>query len=155
MHRLTMLVLLVVCVLAMTSLLVAQSKDGSDAHSKPSSTAASEEEVQQLRSEVEAQRQTIEELKARVQRMADANAQPTGVRPADAGSQATNGTRLMNTALVEPVESAFLKLARRTSNVSGSLFQRHAPWGVTVGESAQSARTIAPGCAPKLVSIQS
>jgi len=89
----------------MTSLLVAQSKDGSDAHSKPSSAAASEEEVQQLRSEVEAQRQTIEELKARVQRLADANAQPTGVRPADAGSQATNGPRLMNTALVEPVES--------------------------------------------------
>jgi phosphate-selective porin len=60
-----------------------------------SSSSASKEEVEQLRQEVAAQRQTIEELKAMVQQLVQAKGQAPG---ADA--------QMVNAALVQPAEQA-------------------------------------------------
>jgi len=85
------------------------------------SVAATEEEVSQLRSEVAAQRQTIEELKVLVEKLAAGRTRATGnetvkIRPvADASPEniaqpvdapGEGGARLMNAVLVEPVQAA-------------------------------------------------
>src|ERR1017187_9972016 len=56
------------------SLSHAQSSQPADKTAAPVYTAASKEEVSQLRGEVAAQRQTIEELKALVQKLAEGQA---------------------------------------------------------------------------------
>lgn len=105
MHRFTMPYLLVVFLLALTPLLLGQSatEDGS----KSGTASASEAEVQQLRGEIAAQRQTIEELKAMVQKLADASRRQddsTRILPA---STASNGTlRLTNAVLEQPIGEA-------------------------------------------------
>src|SRR5215471_11066304 len=62
-------------VMAPLSAANAQSKENADQASSSGSGSASKEEVDQLRKEVAAQRQTIEELKAMVQQLADAKTQ--------------------------------------------------------------------------------
>jgi phosphate-selective porin OprO and OprP len=59
--------------------------------------SATKDEVEQLRSEVAAQRKTIEELKAMVQQLAEKSAQTV---PAETQGQAASEPRLMNAALV-------------------------------------------------------
>jgi len=92
---------------------------------------ATKEEVNQLRSEVAAQRKTIEELKAMVQQLVEAKAQPTdgnsaGVKPvAEIGSPGTSvqpasgtgtdGVHLVNTVLIQPepsIEAAMINQAK-------------------------------------------
>src|SRR5579864_5652339 len=92
---------------------------------------ATKEEVNQLRSEVAAQRKTIEELKAMVQQLVEGKAQAAGgnsatVKPvAETGSLApsvqpvngsgTDGVRLVNTVLVQPdpgIEAAMINQAK-------------------------------------------
>jgi phosphate-selective porin len=74
-----------------------------DKQAKPATAAANEQEVQQLRSELEAQRQTIEELKAMVQRLADAGRQPSdGARVVPANSPEDGNAHLTNAVLMEP-----------------------------------------------------
>src|SRR5271169_7263005 len=63
------------------SLTQAQSSQPAD-KAAAASNAASKEEVSQLRSEVAAQRQTIEELKALVQKLADGQARASDSVPA-------------------------------------------------------------------------
>ena len=53
---------------------------------------------------------------------------------------------------VEPLVNASLNDAASTSKPSGSAFQRSAPGGVLVGESAQMAWTSEPGVAPYVAS---
>jgi phosphate-selective porin len=102
------------------SLAHAQGSQPADKSPAPVSNVASKEEVNQLRSEVAAQRQTIEELKALVEKLVEAKTQaadngsvqirpvaenmPTGAgaQPVDAPGE---GARLMNAVLVEPVQA--------------------------------------------------
>jgi phosphate-selective porin len=130
MRSLTKLFVLLIVSTALASFALAQ---GTEAASKTdgSGTAAgsaTKEEVNQLRSEVAAQRKTIEELKALVEKLADAKSaegqaaneqasgaenKAAGVRPVsnsapvDAAAQALNSTgdgtvRLMNTVYLNP-----------------------------------------------------
>lgn len=122
MRSLTMFFVLLVASIAPGSLAFAQSTE-------PASKAgrsASEEEVNQLRNEVTAQRKTIEELKAMVEKLVEAKDQATGsssvhVHPvADAASEETNAqvvnapdgaAHLVKTVLVQPdpvLEAAML-----------------------------------------------
>ncbi len=85
--------------LALSSFAHAQSAEAADKSvgSAPAGAAkngASREEVEQLRSEVAEQRRTIEELKAVVQRLADAN------------PKAADAAHLVNATLVQPAISA-------------------------------------------------
>jgi len=115
-----------VILMAPGSLAHAQGSQPADKTAASASNVASKEEVNQLRDEVAAQRQTIEELKALVQKLADGQARAAGnaslqvhpveirpvqVRPvADSSSVAANsqppdapvgGARLMNAVLLE------------------------------------------------------
>jgi len=68
---------------------------------------ATREEVEQLRSEVAAQRQTIEQLKAMVQRLAEANPQAANTSHSpQTTQQATDGARLVNAVIVQPEAAA-------------------------------------------------
>ncbi|MGB6387231.1 MAG: porin [Terriglobales bacterium] len=123
MRSLTMFLVLLVASIAPGSLAYAQSTE-------PASKAggsASEEEVNQLRNEVTAQRKTIDELKAMVEKLVEAKDQATGsssvrVHPlADAASEEANtrpvnapddgAVHLVKTVLVQPdaaIEAAML-----------------------------------------------
>jgi phosphate-selective porin OprO/OprP len=124
MRSLTTLFVLLVLVAFVEPGLPAQAQ-GTEAASKAdgsTSVAATKEEVSQLRSEVAAQRQTIEELKALVEKLVEGRARATDagsvqIRPvANAASmEATSqpvdapgesGVRLMNAVMVEPVQAA-------------------------------------------------
>jgi hypothetical protein len=96
----------------------------SQSASQPNSTvrkAASEDEVQQLRNEVAAQRQTIDELKALVEKLANSTTQPSSNGPAELRPAADtpaavsnpepvsakdDGAHLRNAILVEPDPAA-------------------------------------------------
>ena len=93
--------LLVIIFAALGSPAHAQSTGPADETATPASAGATKQEVQQLRSEVAAQRQTIDELKAMVQRLVEANSQASNAGLAD--SQAANGPHLVNATLVQPV----------------------------------------------------
>src|SRR3989442_9041066 len=93
MRSLTTFFLMVWLCIAPASLAQAQSKEPADKNDS-AATSATKEEVEQLRSEVAAQRQTIEELKAMVQQLAEAN------------GKAGDGANVENATLVEPVEPA-------------------------------------------------
>src|SRR5712691_6023304 len=93
MRSLTTFFLMVWLCIAPASLAQAQSKEPADKNDS-AATSATKEEVEQLRSEVAAQRQTIEELKAMVRQLAEAN------------GKAADGAHLVNATLVEPVEPA-------------------------------------------------
>jgi len=98
-----------------TSGSLAQTQDSADKTGASASASASKEEVDQLRSEVAAQRKTIEELKAIVQKLAEEKSQASGtnsarVDPVAATSSPTettptsgsDGAHLVNTVLVQP-----------------------------------------------------
>lgn len=95
MRSLTKCLLFMLFLMASMSFAGAQGKDAD----KPADTAgsASKEEVEQLRKEVTAQRQTIEELKAMVQQLVEAKAQSSG--PVEA-------PHVVNATLVQPEEQA-------------------------------------------------
>jgi phosphate-selective porin len=111
MRSLTISFALVIFVMS-GSLSQAQVSQPDDKAAATASNVASKEEVNELRSEVAAQRQTIEELKALVEKLAEArigvsdNA-PAQIRPvADASPRATNASgesplRLRNAVLLE------------------------------------------------------
>jgi len=97
----------------------AQTQEPADKSGTPASASASKEEVNELRSEVAAQRKTIEELKAMVQQLVAGKTAPAAdgtsaqvkpaaeSAPATASVQPVNGTatdnaHLMNTILVQP-----------------------------------------------------
>jgi phosphate-selective porin len=113
MHRLTVSFVLVVFFLASTSLLMAQGSAATEDGSQSANASASKAEVQQLRSEIAAQRQTIEELKAMVQRLADADGQRNdGARTVPANMTADETAHLTNAVLTESVvEGSVLALA--------------------------------------------
>ncbi len=113
MRTLTAFFVLLVGFLLPFSLLQAQSPESSS----QTSGAATKEEVNQLRNEVAAQRQTIEELKALVQKLADsksaaANTAPVQVQPvANPSAEAAvrpvadqSSARLRNAVLIEAAE---------------------------------------------------
>jgi phosphate-selective porin len=99
------------------SLAHGQGSQPADKSAASVSNVASKEEVNQLRSEVAAQRQTIEELKALVQKLADgqaraadngslqvrpvADAAPVAISPQPVNAPGEGGARLMNAVLVE------------------------------------------------------
>ncbi len=98
-----------------TSGSLAQTQESADKTGASASAGASKEEVNELRSEVAAQRKTIEELKAIVQKLAEDKAQASGanaarVAPVAATSSPAeptpapggDGARLVNTVLVQP-----------------------------------------------------
>ncbi len=83
MRSLTTLFVLLVVFMAPGSLAYAQGSQPAANTSASVSNVASKEEVNQLRSEVAAQRQTIEELKALVEKLVAGQAQATNVRVSD------------------------------------------------------------------------
>src|ERR1700677_2838223 len=126
MRSLTTLFVLLVIFMAPGSLAHAQATEPASKTGTPTSGSASKEEVNQLRSEVEAQRKTIEELKAMVQQLVDSKTTPAAgtsasVKPAAAtdstgtnalpvavttpqpvSSDGTDGVHLVNTVMVQP-----------------------------------------------------
>lgn len=111
--------------------LVAQGTQPASKTDGSTPAGATKEEVDQLRSEVAAQRKTIEELKAMVQQLVEAKAEPSdansaAVKPvAETGSVGTNvqparsagteGARLVNTVLIQPepgIEAAMINQAK-------------------------------------------
>ena len=86
MRSLTTLFVLLVVFMAPGSLAHAQGSQPAANTSASVSNVASKEEVNQLRSEVAAQRQTIEELKALVEKLVAGQAQATNVRVPDNSS---------------------------------------------------------------------
>ena len=103
MRSLTTFFLLVVLFVVPGSLALAQSSPPADQTAASASASATKDEVDQLRSEVAAQRQTIEELKAMVQKLAEASQPPpdsTQVVPTSAPAEGT--PHLMNATYVEP-----------------------------------------------------
>lgn len=89
MRSLTKCLLLMMFLIASMSLVDAQSKDADK--TAAATGAASKEEVEQLRKEVAAQRQTIEELKAMVQQLVQAKAPAPG-----------DTAQVVNATLVQP-----------------------------------------------------
>jgi len=113
MRSLTIYVILVM--FFATSGLLAQTQGPADKAGASASTGATRDEVNELRSEVAAQRKTIEELKAIVQQLAEtkgevAAAGSARVKPvaetapveANSGALAGNDVHLVNTVLVQP-----------------------------------------------------
>ena len=110
-----------------TSGSLAQTQESADKTGASASAVASKEEVNELRSEVAAQRKTIEELKAIVQKLAEDKSQASAgnsarVAPVAATSSpaepaptsGSDGARLVNTVLVQPdpaVEAAVVDQA--------------------------------------------
>jgi phosphate-selective porin len=117
MRSLTRFFLLLGVFTASGSLSHAQSTEPANKSDRSPSGAASKEEVDQLRAEVAAQRKTIEELKAMVEKLAGAKAgatdngpvqvRPLAETPAEAKTQpvdapGTSTARLTNAVLVQP-----------------------------------------------------
>jgi phosphate-selective porin OprO/OprP len=130
MRSLTTLFVLLVVFMAPGSLAYAQGTEPASKTNGSTSGSASKAEVNELRSEVAAQRKTIEELKAMVQQLVDGKAKAadagsasikpvaatdspeTGVQPAHG---APTDAHLVNTVLVQPepgVESAMINQAQ-------------------------------------------
>jgi len=113
MRSLTAFFVLLVVFMSPSSLAHAQGTQPASKTDGSTSAGATKEEVNQLRSEVAAQRKTIEEFKAMVQQLVEGKAQPAGgssadVKPvAETSAQPANGARtdgvhLVNTVLVQP-----------------------------------------------------
>ena len=130
MRSLTTFLVLLVIYMAPGSFAQAQGPEPTSKTDGSSSVSATKEEVNQLRSEVAAQRKTIEELKALVEKLAEGKVLATGhssvqIRPvADSGSveavsqpvdaPAEGAVHLMNAVLVQPnpvVEAALVDQA--------------------------------------------
>jgi hypothetical protein len=105
-----------------TSGSVAQTQKPADKTGASASASASKEEVNELRSEVAAQRRTIEERKIMVKQLAEGKSQ---VAEADSGQTnlpAGDGVRLMNANLVEQAGSADKKPADKPAD------KKEFPW---------------------------
>jgi hypothetical protein len=120
MRSLTAFFVLLVSFMAPASLAQAQDAGSANKTEGSSSGAATKEEVNQLRSEVAAQRQTIEELKALVEKLAEgktaaANTAPVpvqirpvadsssaNIKPQPVDAPSASAPRLMNAVLLEP-----------------------------------------------------
>jgi phosphate-selective porin OprO and OprP len=87
------------------SLAHAQGSQPADKPAAANSNLASKDEVNQLRSEVAAQRKTIDELKALVQQLVSQSA-GAGITPVGSDAPAPERVRLMNAAYLEPVQAA-------------------------------------------------
>jgi phosphate-selective porin len=116
---------IVLLVFFATSQSLAQAQDPAGTSSASASAGASKQEVNELRSEVAAQRKTIEELKAIVQKLAESKAQV-----ADADSTQTNlpvgdGVRLMNANLVEQVPTDTKPAGNKESPVTAGWNGEH------------------------------
>jgi hypothetical protein len=99
MRSLTKPPMLLVLFMASSSLVVAQSATPAADAGASGSTAASKAEVQELRSEVAAQRQTIEQLKSLVEKLVQAQTQgQTQAKAAPIGSTAANGAQIKTVA---------------------------------------------------------
>ena len=118
MRSMTTFVVLSFVFLAPGSLVHAQGTEPADKTGASPSTVATEEEVSQLRSEVAAQRKTIEELKAMVQQLAEGKLQSAQTVPASAQVQAGNGPRLMNAALVSAPQPPEIAQAAKPADKS-------------------------------------
>src|ERR1700751_5149845 len=98
---------LLVTLMAASLLAFAQSTEPVDRAGDSGSTRATKAEVDDLRSEEEAPRQVIEELKAAVKRLSQANPQKSEeTRILPANSALEGGPRLVNAVLVQPVAAA-------------------------------------------------
>jgi phosphate-selective porin OprO/OprP len=107
-------------VFAVPTLLARAQGTGAASKTDGSTAAATKEEVSELRSEVAAQRQTIEELKALVEKLAAgqeranqtlqmrpiADASPAEIRMQPVDAPADGSAHLMNAVMVEPVQAA-------------------------------------------------
>ena len=103
MRSLTTLFVLLVVFMAPGSLAHAQATEPASKTGTPTSGSASKEEVNQLRSEVEAQRKTIEELKAMVQQLVDAKTAPAaGASASVKPAAATDSTGAVPVAVTTP-----------------------------------------------------
>jgi phosphate-selective porin OprO and OprP len=114
MRLLTKLLVLLVIFVAPSSLVVAQSTTPAADGGASSSAAASKAEVDELRSEVRAQRQTIEELKALVEKLAQAQDHAQEKAAPIASSPVTGGT------LVTPVADTSSAPAWQPTNNAGA-----------------------------------
>src|SRR5207245_6224959 len=109
---LTMCFVLVLFLIALGSFAYAQGDGSADKNVASPPTGATKEgatreEVEQVRSEVAKQRQTIEELKAMIQRLAEANPQAANAsHPLQTSQQATDGAHLVNAVIVQPEAAA-------------------------------------------------
>ncbi len=101
MRSLTKVFALLVVLMAGGLLALAQSTEPANSAGASASAGASKAEVNELRRELEAQRQVIEELKAVVQKLSQATPQEAIVLPASSSSQ--GGARLVNAVLTQPV----------------------------------------------------
>ncbi|PYX76157.1 MAG: hypothetical protein DMG72_05675, partial [Acidobacteria bacterium] len=112
MRSLTTCFVLVLFLIALGSFAYAQGDGSADKNVASPPTGATKEgatreEVEQLRSEVVKQRPTIEELKAMVQRLAEANPQAANAsHPLQTSQQATDGAHLVNAVIVQPEAAA-------------------------------------------------
>jgi len=107
-------------VFAVPTLLARAQGTGAASKADSSTAGATKEEVSELRSEVAAQRQTIEELKALVEKLAAgqeranqtlqmrpiADASPAEIRMQPVDAPADGSAHLMNAVMVEPVQAA-------------------------------------------------
>jgi phosphate-selective porin len=107
-------------VFAVPTLLARAQGTGAASKADSSTAGATKEEVSELRSEVAAQRQTIEELKALVEKLAAgqeranqtlqmrpiADASPAEIRIQPVDAPADGSAHLMNAVMVEPVQAA-------------------------------------------------
>lgn len=126
MRSLTKLLVLLVLFMAPASFVLAQGTEPAANAGASASAGATKAEVDQLRGELAAQRQTIEELKALVEKLAQekttpangaANITPVAATPADAHWQPvdapdTSGARLMNAVLKEADPEAMVEQAQ-------------------------------------------
>ena len=85
-----------------TSGLLAQTQGPADKTGASASAGATKEEVSELRSEIAAQRKTIEELKAIVQQLAENKTQALDTASAQADLASVGGARLVDATLVQP-----------------------------------------------------
>ena len=95
MRSLTTLFVLLVVFMAPGSFAHAQATEPASKTAAATSGSASKEEVNQLRSEVEAQRKTIDELKAMVQQLVDGKTTAAAGTSASVKPAATDSTRVL------------------------------------------------------------
>ncbi|MGD0790467.1 MAG: porin [Terriglobales bacterium] len=102
MRSLKMFFALLVVFMVPGSLVHAQGTEPASKTGGSASGGATKEEVNQLRSEVAAQRQTIEDLKAMVQKLVASRTQVSDAGLVESGSPAVEGARLLNATFVQP-----------------------------------------------------
>ncbi|HYL12928.1 MAG TPA: porin [Terriglobales bacterium] len=110
MRSLTMRLLLVLFFVALVSLALVQGQETANQSGGSAVPGATREEVEQLRKEVAAQQQTIEELKAMVQQLADSQTQAASANrnldPGAGGAHLVNATYVQPEVLIETAEPA-------------------------------------------------